>query len=64
MVVIAAKDVPKELAANDLLKQLATPVQGGKLLHTSLLNVLLTNDGRMVLGPVSVDRLQAVANGQ
>lgn len=64
VVVIAAKDVPKELAANDLLKQLATPVQGGKLLHTSLLNVLLTNDGRMVLGPVSVDRLQAVANGQ
>lgn len=64
VVVVEAKDVPKELAANDLLKQLATPVQDGKLLHTSLLNVLLTNDGRMVLGPVSLDRLQTVANGQ
>lgn len=64
VVVVEAKDVPKELATNDLLKQLATPVQGGKLLHTSLLNVLLTNDGRMVLGPVSLDRLQTVANGQ
>ena len=64
VVVVAAKDVPKELAANDLLKQLATPVQDGKLLHTSLLNVLLTTDGRMVIGPVSLDRLQAVANGQ
>lgn len=64
VVVIEAKDVPKELATNELLRQLATPVEGGKLLHTSLVNVLLTNDGRMVLGPVSVDRLQAVANGQ
>ncbi|PQZ94920.1 hypothetical protein CQ018_06155 [Arthrobacter sp. MYb227] len=64
VVVIEAKDVPKELAANEMLKQLATPVEGGKLLHISLVNVLLTNDGRMVLGAVSLDRLQAVANGQ
>lgn len=64
VVVVPAKDVPKELAGNAMLNQLATPVEGGKLLHTSLLNVLLTDDGRMLLGPVSLARLQAVANGQ
>ncbi|GAA1886807.1 hypothetical protein GCM10009715_36160 [Paeniglutamicibacter psychrophenolicus] len=64
VVVVPAKEVPKELSGNAMLNQLATPVQGGKLLHTSLLNVLLTQDGRMVLGPVSLARLQAVANGQ
>ncbi|WP_411730707.1 LolA family protein [Paeniglutamicibacter sp.] len=64
VVVVPAKDVPQELAANELLNQLATPVEGGKLLHTSLLNVLITDDGRMVIGPVTVARLQAAANGQ
>lgn len=64
VVIIEAKDVPKELGSNDLLNQLATPVTGGKLLHTSLLNVLLTDDGRMVIGPVSIDRLQTVANAR
>ena len=64
VVVVPAKDVPKEVAGNAMLNQLATPVEGGKLLHTSLLNVLLTDDGRMVLGPVSLARLQAVANGK
>lgn len=64
VVVVPAKEVPKELSGNAMLDQLTTPVQGGKLLHTSLLNVLLTHDGRMVLGPVSLARLQAVANGQ
>lgn len=64
VVVIPAKDVPRDLAADDMLNQLATPVEGGKLLHTSLLNVLLTDDGRMVLGPVTEARLQAAANGK
>lgn len=64
VVIVAAKDVPKTVSDNALLNQLATPVQGGKLLHTSLLNILLTSDGRMVAGSVSLARLQAVANGQ
>lgn len=64
VVVVPAKDVPRDLAANGMLNQLATPVEGGKLLHTSLLNVLLTDDGRMVLGPVTEARLQAAANGK
>ncbi|MFL4474046.1 outer membrane lipoprotein carrier protein LolA [Paeniglutamicibacter sp. MACA_103] len=64
VLVVPAKEVPKELAANELLNQLATPVEGGKLLHTSLLNVLITDDGRLVMGSVTVERLQAVASGQ
>jgi hypothetical protein len=64
VVVVPAKEVPKDLTANELLNQLATPVDGGKLLHTSLFNVLLTEDGRMVMGAVTVDRLQAAANGK
>ncbi|MBV1777853.1 hypothetical protein KRR55_01855 [Paeniglutamicibacter sp. ABSL32-1] len=64
VVVVPAKEVPKDLANNELLNQLATPVEGGKLLHTSLLNILVTDDGRMVIGAVTVDRLQAAANNQ
>ena len=64
VIVVPATEVPKELVGNGPLAQLATPVEGGKLLHTSLLNVLLTNDGSMVIGPVSLARLQTVASGQ
>ena len=64
VVVVPASQVPEDLAANELLNQLATPVEGGKLLHTSLLNVLVTDDGRMVFGAVTVARLQAAANDQ
>ena len=63
VVVVPAKEVPNGLAANELLNQLATPVEGGKLLHTSLFNVLITADGRMVMGAVTVTRLQAAASG-
>ncbi len=62
IVVLPAKDVPEDLSGDGLLGQLATPVEGGKLLHTSLLNVLITPDGRMILGSVSAARLQAAAN--
>jgi hypothetical protein len=36
-------------------------VAGGRLLSTSLLNILLTDDGRAFVGSVPVERLQAVA---
>lgn len=64
VVVVPASQVPEDLAANELLNQLATPVEGGRLLHTSLLNVLVTDDGRMVFGAVTAARLQAAANDQ
>ena len=36
-------------------------VPGGRLLSTSLVNVLLTDDGRIFVGMVPADRLQAAA---
>lgn len=52
------QEIPAELA------QLSTPVEGGQLLSTSLLNVLVMDDGRVLAGSVTVERLQAVAAQQ
>ncbi|SDI65425.1 Outer membrane lipoprotein-sorting protein [Arthrobacter subterraneus] len=52
------QQIPEELA------QLSTPVDGGQLLSTTLVNVLLADDGRVLAGSVTVERLQAVAAGQ
>lgn len=54
----AQQELPPELA------QLSTPVDGGELLSTTLVNVLITDDGRVLAGSVTVERLQAVAAGQ
>ncbi|MDO5743127.1 MAG: hypothetical protein Q4P23_01555 [Micrococcaceae bacterium] len=62
IMVVPAKEVSGELASQGLLDKLSTPVEGGRLVHTSLLNALVTTDGRMLVGPVSVARLQAAAN--
>lgn len=58
---IPANEVPAELKNSGMLNALATPVTGGKLLHTSLVNVLITDSGSVVVGAVQLDRLQAVA---
>ena len=51
-----------EALLNDpLLSQAAVAVPGGRLLSTSLVNVLLTDDGRIFVGMVPADRLQAAA---
>jgi outer membrane lipoprotein-sorting protein len=47
-----------------LLAELTTPVPGGRLLSTALLTVLLTDDGRVLAGPVTAERLLAVAAGR
>lgn len=52
------QEIPPELM------QLSTPVDGGQLLSTALVNVLITDDGRILAGSVTVERLQAVASGQ
>jgi hypothetical protein len=43
--------------ASDALDALTTPVDGGRALQTSLLSVLLTDDGRVLAGSVPVDTL-------
>lgn len=47
--------------AYGLLDQATVPVSGGRLLSTSLLNVLILDDGRIFAGAVPVERLQAAA---
>ena len=42
-----------------MLAQLTTAVDGGRAIETSLVSVLLTDDGRVLAGAVPVDRLVA-----
>jgi outer membrane lipoprotein-sorting protein len=46
---------------NQLLDKLATPVAGGRLITSALLSVFITDDGRVLAGPVSGADLQRVA---
>ena len=64
IVEIAAESVPAELRDNPLVAELATEVEGGRLLSTSLVNVLLATDGRVFAGSVPVEQLQAAASAQ
>ncbi len=57
----AAGGSSSALTSQKLFTELTTPVGGGRVLHTSLANVLITTDGRVLAGSVSVDRLLAVA---
>jgi outer membrane lipoprotein-sorting protein len=50
-----------KVTSSPLYRELTTAVPGGRLFHTSLVNVLLTSDGRILVGSVPVARLQAVA---
>jgi outer membrane lipoprotein-sorting protein len=61
VVTIPAGSSDAKLTSSSLFKELTTTVSGGRVLHTSLVNVLITTDGRILAGSVSVARLQAVA---
>ncbi|MVA75171.1 DUF2092 domain-containing protein [Auraticoccus sp. F435] len=53
-----------DVAAADksgMLEQLTRPVEGGRALQTSLVSVLLTDDGRVLAGAVPVEQLAAAA---
>ncbi|PPB49767.1 hypothetical protein C4K88_08900 [Arthrobacter pityocampae] len=53
---------PQEVAgAQALLDQALTEVDGGNALQTSLVSVLITDDGRILTGAVGVDQLAAAA---
>lgn len=53
-----------ELTSSPLISQLLTPVDGGQVLQTALVSVLLTDDGRVLAGAVPADALQSAAAGQ
>ncbi|OMH31194.1 hypothetical protein [Tersicoccus sp. Bi-70] len=59
--VIPAARVPADLTRSPLVTQVATRVPGGRLLSTSLVNVLLTDDGRLLAGAVPASTLEAAA---
>jgi outer membrane lipoprotein-sorting protein len=62
IVSVSAQGSLADLAKSSEFAELTTAVPGGRVLHTSLVNVLFTSDGRIVAGSVSVARLQAVAS--
>jgi hypothetical protein len=61
---VPAGAVPTGILSSPLLAGATKAVAGGRLLSTSLVNVLLTSDGRLFAGAVPLDRLQAAAAGQ
>ena len=49
-----------DLSQVPILAQLTSAVDGGRVLSTDLLTVLITDDGRVLTGAVPLERLQAV----
>jgi outer membrane lipoprotein-sorting protein len=64
VVTVAAAGSLAKLSQSPEIGELTTTVAGGKLLHTSLVNVLFTTDGRILAGSVSAARLQEVATAK
>ena len=64
VVTIAAASSLGKLSQSPEFGELTTAVDGGRLLHTSLFNILFTTDGRIVAGSVSVARLQEAASAK
>lgn len=63
VVTIPADKVPAGFADQPLVKQLATPVAGGRVISSSLFTVLLAADGRVLAGAVPASALEAAAAG-
>jgi outer membrane lipoprotein-sorting protein len=58
---VPASKLPANVTGSRLLGELSTSVDGGRLFHTSLVNILLTPDGRAFVGSVPAAALQAAA---
>jgi outer membrane lipoprotein-sorting protein len=57
----SGKQAVDKLLNDPLLRQATVTVQGGRAISTSLVNVLLTDDGRTFVGAMPLERLQAAA---
>jgi hypothetical protein len=53
--------MPGSVRQSKLLDELTTTVPGGRALQTSLLSVLLLDDGRILVGAVPIASLEAAA---
>ncbi len=61
IVAVPAGNKVPSISSSPLFGKLTTKVAGGHLVHTSLVNVFLTDDGRLFAGSVPVAKLQAAA---
>ena len=61
--VVPAAQVPADALSSPMLKSVTTAVTGGRLISTALVNVLIADDGRVLVGSVTPDRLLAAAAG-
>nr|WP_281450034.1 DUF2092 domain-containing protein [Paenarthrobacter nitroguajacolicus] len=61
VIALPAGAAPAGLTSNPQLSQALQPVTGGHALTTSLLSVLILDDGRVYAGMVPLDRLQSAA---
>ncbi|MGM7668810.1 LolA family protein [Microbacterium sp. A93] len=64
VVAIPADEVPEGFATSPLLEQYATATEAGRVLSTPLATILLTDDGRVLAGPVPLERLLDVAGAE
>lgn len=55
------QEVPMEMMENELFADLMTPVDGGKVFSTPLMNVLVLDSGEVYAGAVTIAYLQEVA---
>ena len=56
-------DLPMEMLEMELFQDLLIQVNGGQVLSTPLVNVLMTDDGRVFAGAVTIEHLLALAAG-
>ena len=54
-------DMPLEMFESELFSEMTQQVDGGKVISTSLVNVLITDDGRVLAGAVNTDYLLEIA---
>ena len=59
--VVETSGVQLPESAQGLFSQLSTPAEGGRAISSALLSVLLTDDGRMLVGAVPTSELEALA---
>jgi outer membrane lipoprotein-sorting protein len=64
VVAFPSGSAPAGILDSPLLAKLTTAIDGGRLISTSLLNVLITDSGRVIAGAVPVHLLQAAVTSQ
>lgn len=62
--IVTIPSVGSQLTSSPQLSQLTTVVDGGRLLHTALVNVLIASDGYVYAGSVSAAKLESAATAK